>query len=351
MQERNSKIDFLRCIACISVVIIHTVAVFWYDTPVPLLSLNDYFDNFKITFSQNLVSYQTKEWFYCSVVDALARFSVPVFVMISGGLMLNKCHLEYNYIKKKVIHLIRLILTWGGVQGIIYLVKCTVTDEKVAVVKLLRMIIKGPGAFWFLYMIIPLYFMAPILKEILKSKEISKYFLVMWIVFGLLASTFKIFFSSFQELPQLEYLNCVPVYIGYFFLGGYLEKYGVSKRIRNFICVGGIIGVLIMTFGVPTGLFHNFTTPLCALYSTAVFVCVDTNRGSNSIKQMAQKFASHTTGIYAMHGFSLSIMRRLWKPCIQYIFFQVPIYVAFSVCICTLVTFILKRNRFLNGIV
>ena len=266
--------------------------------------------------------------------------------------MLNRDELENTYIRKKVTCLVKLIITWGGVQGGIYMVKCLMTYEPIDGAKLLRMVIKGPGAFWFLYMIIPIYFMAPVLKEILKRKELSRYFLLLWIVFGLLASTFKLFFSSFQELPQLEYLDCVPVYVGYFFLGGYLEKYSVSKRNKYFICVLGIISVIIMVFGKPAGYFHNFITPMCAIYSTAVYVIFsDLNFSSNLISRVVKKFANLTIGIYAMHGFALSAMRRLWKPCIKYIIVQVPIYIILSICMCAIATIVLKRIRFLESVV
>ena len=68
-ENRNSGyqlyIDVLRIIACFSVIMLHTSAQAWYSLPVDS-------GGFKIANSY----------------DALFRFGVPVFVMISGALFL-----------------------------------------------------------------------------------------------------------------------------------------------------------------------------------------------------------------------------------------------------------------------
>ena len=42
MEEHNINIDLMRCVACVAVVAIHVVAVFWYSTPISLLSFSEY---------------------------------------------------------------------------------------------------------------------------------------------------------------------------------------------------------------------------------------------------------------------------------------------------------------------
>lgn len=109
--KRDESIDLARCISCIGVVIIHAIAVYWYGTPVVLKGVEQYFENESL----KLLEWETLSWSLCSVIDAGARFSVPVFVMISGALLLNRKNgLDTAYIIKKCIHLVELILAWGG---------------------------------------------------------------------------------------------------------------------------------------------------------------------------------------------------------------------------------------------
>lgn len=109
--KRDESIDLARCISCIGVVIIHAIAVYWYSTPVVLEGVEQYFENEPL----KLLGRGTPSWSLCSVIDASARFSVPVFVMISGALLLNRKNgLDTTYIIRKGIHLVALILAWGG---------------------------------------------------------------------------------------------------------------------------------------------------------------------------------------------------------------------------------------------
>ena len=96
--ERDVSLDFCRCISCIAVVIIHTIAPYWYSTPVLLQDIHDYVGGILTTFS--------KGWMLCSIIDALIRFSVPLFVIVNGALMLNRSVLNLKYVFKKVMRLI-----------------------------------------------------------------------------------------------------------------------------------------------------------------------------------------------------------------------------------------------------
>lgn len=65
-QERLIHIDILRILACFSVLVLHSAAQYWYGLPVT-----------------------DKNWLIINSYDAIARFGVPVFVMISGALFLD----------------------------------------------------------------------------------------------------------------------------------------------------------------------------------------------------------------------------------------------------------------------
>ena len=58
MEEHNINIDLMRCVACVAVVAIHVVAVFWYSTPISLLSFSEYWENFMLQQSDFIVTYK-----------------------------------------------------------------------------------------------------------------------------------------------------------------------------------------------------------------------------------------------------------------------------------------------------
>ena len=84
-ETRLLHFDILRIIAAFSVVMLHSAAQFWYDLPI-----------------------SDPNWIITNSYNALFRFGVPIFVMISGSLFLNP-EREAN-IRKLFTHNITRIL-------------------------------------------------------------------------------------------------------------------------------------------------------------------------------------------------------------------------------------------------
>ena len=79
-KNRIYYLDILRVIACLFVILIHSSAQYVIEN---VGSLNFWTGN---------------------IIDGLSRVAVPIFVMISGALLLDK---NYNYTEKKLIKHIR----------------------------------------------------------------------------------------------------------------------------------------------------------------------------------------------------------------------------------------------------
>lgn len=96
-KNRIYYIDILRVIACLSVIIIHSSA-----------------------------TYVTKNWgsfnfWIGNILDSLSRIGVPLFIMISGALLLDE---KYICTKKKIIkHIKKMILFfifWSLVYTVLF---------------------------------------------------------------------------------------------------------------------------------------------------------------------------------------------------------------------------------------
>ena len=87
--------DFLRAIAAFCVVMTHVAQQIWYQYPIG--------------------SY---EWGVANIYESAVRWSVPVFVMISGALFLSSGKSFRDIIKNNILRMIRLLAVWGG--GIFY---------------------------------------------------------------------------------------------------------------------------------------------------------------------------------------------------------------------------------------
>ena len=81
--KRIYYIDILRVIACLSVILIHASAEY------------------------AIKNIESSNFLPANIIDGLARIAVPLFVMISGALLLDKKY-DFN-IKKHINHILKLI--------------------------------------------------------------------------------------------------------------------------------------------------------------------------------------------------------------------------------------------------
>ncbi|MGL6227458.1 MAG: acyltransferase [Thermoguttaceae bacterium] len=158
-------IDLVRVVSAVMVIAIH---VCWrYSEAIP-------------------ESINSSYWLFTNFLDTFFRCAVPLFFMISGYLILRKPNsLKQGYVRRLLKIIIPLI-----VWSIIYLIARNWAlgldrmNNPINVYNGMRCILTGQVSvhFWFLYVILSLYLVAPILHSYLKSasRENKIYFLLLW---------------------------------------------------------------------------------------------------------------------------------------------------------------------------
>lgn len=107
-KDRDYSLDLLRCVACFAIVICHVICRY-YGAAAPVMMPID-----SSILESGILKMGSVSWQVSSFIDALSRFSVPVFVMISGSLILARKELTMKYISKKVFRLVIFMVLWGG---------------------------------------------------------------------------------------------------------------------------------------------------------------------------------------------------------------------------------------------
>lgn len=267
MQQNSNQrvvyLDLLRMVATFAVILLHVSAG----------------DFLSLSFSG--------DWYIALVYDSLVRWSVPVFVMISGVLFLNP-NKEITYqdiLKKRVPRLLLAYVFWA----LLYVLYGFVLSgfEGFTIRRLIRRAIVAPRVhLWFLPMLMGVYLLIPMLRKIAQDIKLLRYALIIWIVF-VFVSFFQ-FVEAFKLVKQfysLFSMNSIVGFSGYFLLGYFLSQYDFSKRQRIWIYLLGIGGALVTIFGtycvsVSTGeanerYFSNLSIQVAAM-AAALFVLVKT---------------------------------------------------------------------------
>ena len=145
--------DIMRFIAILAVIMIHTSAIF-------VISSDG----------------TTADFVLANVLDSLSRFSVPLFLMISGALMLNeKKEIDNKKIFRSAAGFFVLLVVWS----IIYSLYDTVllpylSSSPISIKSAILSAIKGYGHLWYLYVTVGLYLITPVLRLFVKLKNNKK---------------------------------------------------------------------------------------------------------------------------------------------------------------------------------
>lgn len=223
MTKRKVYLDILRAVACCMVVGVHVSAQ-----------------------QISLLGTQSISFKFMNAMDCLCIIGVPLFVMISGALMLNPSHdgSIKNLYRHHILHLLIAYIFWLLFYNITDYVKTnsvfawTTFKETVLLDTLLG---KGMYHMWFLPMILGLYVLTPVIKGMVQSQRICEYFLILYFIFNLFYNTIFKFQVPFEDVTESLFLR-LPLkilegYIGYYVLGYYLDKYFVRIRKRSFYAI------------------------------------------------------------------------------------------------------------------
>ncbi|MGN0425286.1 MAG: acyltransferase [Acetatifactor sp.] len=327
-KERLVHMDLLRILAAFSVVMLHSSAQFWYVLPVI-----------------------SKEWFIVNAYDAVFRFGVPIFVMISGSLFLRDKR-ELKLRRLYTHHVLRMLILYV-VWSLTYLVYdlSAVPRQDIGSALIWAKLSVNRYHLWFIPMITGVYMVLPILKRWVQnaSKREVEYFLALFFVFQVgqetvSALTRHMALDFFQNMISL-YL--VTGYLGYFVLGYYLTEYELSGSVEKLLYAGGIVSVPVNIFlssflsrraGQPLGAIFDSYGIFTCLITLALFVFftkrVSRIPFSRGFGKIVQAISLSTLGIYLMHIGALEVLYRLG-------FHSMMIHPALGVPLCAVVIFTL----------
>lgn len=194
----------------------------------------------------------TSAWWVGNLTMASVRWCVPVFVMISGALLLDPTKTEplNTFYRKRLSRVLLPLLFWSiFYMGWIWY-KGAIQNKPPSTISMVRLIIEGKTYYhmWFLFMILGLYFFTPFFRKVIAHTSVRD----LWVlVISLLAlvladSLLSSVITMRDELtsPPPPFVTMSLPYIPYFFLG-YLIRFQSPQPPR---------WLMVLVFGVAMAL-------------------------------------------------------------------------------------------------
>ena len=290
---RNINLDLLKVLACVGVVLLHTTM-----------------DGFKETGSWNLLTY----------LYYLGTYSIPLFFMVNGYLLLGKREITYSYILQKVKWILITVSSW---TFIVWLFKRDFTENLIK--KIVGSLIqKGYFfQFWFFGAVILIYICLPILKKFLNSKRSYLYILSVLLVIGLI---FELANIVLQMPIQTYVIQTFRLWTWFFYyvLGGYIAQFTMKElksRFKNWMKIVSILLFLIsplILFFIAKTAYHNlfaeyfYDTLFVKVSTLGIFLTILTLTLNEKRNEWIVSLSNQTMGVFIIHTYIMKVWEKLF---------------------------------------
>lgn len=254
-------VDLIRTVAIVGVILLH--------------SAND------LT-NQQMNSFEIIRWNTVTVYQSIGRLGVPLFLLLTGALLLqpSKLNEPIGYFFKKRLARIGLpFIFWGAIYfAWDFLVIHKIYDVPITTNNIIQGILTGPYyQFWYLYMLLGLYLLTPLLRVLVAhaSRDLMKYLLVLWFLGAAVVPTIALVTPLQLDTNVLT----ITGYVGYFILGAYLLTLQVSRSKLALLTTVGIALTAVGTYviaatvgGTEMYYFQGYLSPTLILAACSLFM-------------------------------------------------------------------------------
>lgn len=296
-----------------------------------------------------------QSWWIANLYDSSARFCVPIFLMISGALLLDKQESIKSFLSKRMMRILLPFLFWNTIYLFVnQYVMYKNTKQFFGINEIVEAYLKGVSFhFWYVYMILSLYLFVPFLTiwTTMKKQNQMLYFFGIWMT-TITVSCLPIKYQQYStELPYFS------GYVGYLLLGYWLFNQNIPRKIAQILgCILFISGIIITYFATQWASlnqnrfvhqYYDYCTLNVAMTSVGLFLIVK-NLPILEIKvfqKIRDSFAKYSYGIYLVHILVLDKIISLTP--INYTYMNPIVGILVTTCLCFLTSFfiILVVNR------
>lgn len=185
-------------------------------------------------------------WWVATFFNSASRVAVPLFVLVSGYLLLrpNDNSAPLEWLKKRLFRVFVPLLVWIAIY---FFWRQLSLPQSFSALDMLRDIARGDPYYhlWFMYMLIGLYLATPILAAYLRGADRLNlsYFVILWFLFTAIPPfiTRALYINQFGLT-----VNVVSGFVGYFMLG-YLMRDVVLTRVQCMITGLAVITSIVAT--------------------------------------------------------------------------------------------------------
>jgi surface polysaccharide O-acyltransferase-like enzyme len=353
LRSRAFNVDLIRTIAMVGVILLHSSGQ-W------IISSKE---------MNQLTPLGITRWVIVDFYQTMGVIAVPLFLMLTGALLLQPEKQNESlkgFFKKRWTRIGLPFFFWAAVY---FVWDFCVQNIPFSLGVITQGMLNGPySQFWYIYVLVGLYLLTPLLRAFLASADqtLIKYFVTLWII----GVAILPFFGLLSPFMLNSNVFVISGFVGYFVLGTYLTT---VKMRRSILCIFMALGIALTAFGtyvqVITGgtnmyFFSEYISPTVILAAVMMFLLLLTfkpfsvqqeirpSKGNKLIKVISE----NTLGIFFLNVillesfqngyFGFVINRNTLNPIIE-----VPLMTVMVLFASLAIILLLKKIPYINRLI
>lgn len=261
IRGKEIYVDLIRTVAIAAVILLHASGE-WTITSLQLSQMS---------------KLQLVGWSTVDLYQTLARIGVPLFIMLTGALLLQPSKNESlsTFFKKRWARIGLPVLFWSAAyfawDFLVMHYPCNLTVIAAG-------ILDGPYTqFWYIYVLIGLYLLTPILRVFVAHADetLLKYFVILWLVGVAIIPVLGLV----TPLTLNTNVFLITGFVGYFVLGTYVLLVQMRRSTISSFMIFGFALTAITTYllaatvgGEEMYFFQQYFSPTVVLASVMLFL-------------------------------------------------------------------------------
>jgi surface polysaccharide O-acyltransferase-like enzyme len=202
-------------------------------------------------------------WWAADVYGAIARTAVPLFVMLTGALLLQPSKIDeplrvffkkrWNRIGIPVIFWMIVFFAWNAL----------VRGNPLTFTSFVDGVLVGPYVqFWYVYLLIGLYLITPVIRVVVAHANWStaRYFLLLWFIGTGVVSLLTLTSFSPQVVWFRSNVFLITGMLGYFVLGAYITRLKFRRSVLYAMLILSTVWTVFATYFLIGSLGEFYST-------------------------------------------------------------------------------------------
>lgn len=254
-------------------------------------------------------------WEVAAFYSAIARPCVPVFLMLTGYLMLNREDTPIAFYKKKYL---KILIPFVFYSFLYYLVEYSLGNKK-SILGFFPEFINEPTKYhlWYLYTLVGIYAAFPFIQKVFNrsSQNELRGIIIFWTLLGIALPTLRVAFNvkiSFMGIAQFSWFSSLLTYV---FVGGYIRKFHKQSQFYSWVTlvapvlmfIAAVSGSIVKGYADES--YFRYELIFVFLYSVSIFhlfikFC------KKEPNMIVTSIASCSFGIYLIHVLILVLLKK-----------------------------------------